>query len=82
MIIVVVAVTIYALGYEYDKANELYLESVFFASDASISTYGRRWSRLSQIILLITLLFDIILIFLWFRKRQTEKEKFSLLKTD
>jgi len=53
ILIVTIAVTIYALGYEYDKANKIYLESVFVSSDLAISTYGQRWSRLLKIILLI-----------------------------
>jgi hypothetical protein len=37
-----IAVGIYAVGYEYDKANQLYPEMYNFASDASIMTYGKR----------------------------------------
>ena len=63
-------VTIYALGYEYDKANHLYPESVQVSYDVSLGgVIGQRWVRFAQTAIAIGIAIDLILGVLWYRKR-------------
>ena len=66
------AVGIYAVGFEYDKANQLYPEMYNFASDASIVTYGKRWERIAIAMISFGLMFDVVAIMIWYRKKQIE----------
>ncbi|HUR99281.1 MAG TPA: hypothetical protein VMZ26_14540 [Pyrinomonadaceae bacterium] len=44
-----VVITVYGVGYEYDKANKLYPESIQVSYDVSIGVYGQRWERVAKI---------------------------------
>jgi hypothetical protein len=72
---IILAVGVYAIGYEYDKANQLYSEAYYFASDASITVYGKRWERLAKLLILLTVIADIVIGFIWFRRKQSRNEK-------
>ena len=75
------AVVIYAVGYEYDKANKIYPEMYFFASDASIMVYGKRWERISKIIASITVIIDsVAIITLYMQNQREDKKVFSLME--
>ena len=67
-----IAVGIYAVGYEYDKANQLYPEMYHFTYDASIMTYGKRWERIAIAVISLCLLFDVVAIMIWYRRKQSE----------
>ncbi len=78
-----IAVGIYAVGYEYDKANKLYPEMYDFASDASIMTYGKRWERIAIAVISFGVLFDVVAIMIWYRGKQSEvKNNLDLLKEE
>ncbi len=68
----ILAIVIYAVGYEYDKAHKIYLEAYYFSYDAAIIVYGKRWERVSTILLLFCGLIDIVTMFIWYRNRQKE----------
>lgn len=71
---VVLTVAVYAVGYEYDKANQLYPETLWVSYDFSIgNVYGQRWVRLAKTSILFVVIADIVTIFIWYRKRQDEK---------
>lgn len=69
---VLLTVAVYAVGYDYDQANQLYPEAVYFA-DAPLMVYGMRWQRMTMASSLIVVIVDIVTIFIWYRKRQDEK---------
>ena len=69
---VILTVAVYAIGYEYDKANQLYSETINF-DDLSLMAYGQRWKRITMASSLIVVIADIVTIFIWYRKRQNEK---------
>ena len=64
-------VTIYGLGYEYDKANHLYPEDVWVSYDVSIAgIYGQRWVRFAEAAITIGILVDLVVGVIWYRKRR------------
>ena len=63
-------VVITTIGHEYDKAYKLYPETVQLSYDLSISgIYGERWIRFFKAALLVGGILDLVLIFMWYRKR-------------
>jgi len=75
------AVGIYAVGFEYDKANKLHPESYQFASDASITVYGKRWERIAITLLLFGVMLDVVVGMIWYRRKQSEsKNSLDLIK--
>lgn len=79
---VISAVVVYAVGYEHDKANELYSEAYQFTYDASLMVYGKRWERLVKASVSFVVIADIIAGFIWYRKKQDEKAGFSLINSE
>lgn len=66
---------IYAVGFEYDKANKLCPETVQVSYDVSLSgIYGQRWVRFAQIMLSVGAIIDVVVCFIWYRKNQSKKE--------
>lgn len=57
------------IGYEYDLVHKLYPEAVYLSYDFSITMYGERWNRLSDYILITTLIVDITIIFVSLRRK-------------
>ncbi len=73
-------VGIYAIGFEYDKANELYPESVRMSYDVSLGgIYGQRWVRFLDAMLIIGLIADIVIIFIWYRRNYTLKQPLNII---
>lgn len=71
----VLIVGIYAFGFEYDKANKLYPETVQTSYDTSISgVYGERWVRFAQVMLSLGVIIDFVVCFIWYRKNQRKEE--------
>jgi len=68
-------VGIYAVGFEYDKANKLYPETVQVSYDVSISgVYGQRWIRLAKILISFGVIINFVVGFIWYRKIQSRRE--------
>lgn len=66
-------VAIYAIGYEYDRANKLYPESIRISYDMSIGgVYGQRWLRTAKFLLIVGGLADATILLSWFRNRQNK----------
>ena len=65
---IIVAVAIYAVGYEYDKAYKLYPESLMFGDFGIEGVYGQRWVRSLKAMLVFGAVADLIIILVWFRK--------------
>lgn len=62
--------TICTIGFEYDKANQLYPEVVQLSYDLSISgVYGQRWVRFWQVAVPSGLLTDLVIGSFWYLKR-------------
>ena len=72
------AVVIYAVGYEYDKANKIYPE-IYYFSDAGIMVYGKRWERISKIIASSAVIIDVVAIMVLCRQNLREDERFFSL---
>jgi len=71
---VILTVVVYAVGYEYDKANQLYPETLQVSYDFSVgNVYGLRWQRAVMVSSLFVVIADIVVGFIWYRKRQEEK---------
>lgn len=66
-------VSVYAIGYEYDKAHRLYPESKLLSYDLSMQVYGERWARIAKVLLGLGLLADAVLILTWHRKHQNNQ---------
>jgi len=69
--LLIFAVGIYAVGYEYDKANKIHPEMYYF-SDAGIMVYGKRWERVSKVLISTAVIIDIVAIMVLYRKRQSK----------
>lgn len=81
LLVIALAIVIYAAGYEYDNANKLYPELYYFAYDASITVYGKRWERISTVLIVICGLIDVVALFIWIRNKQkTNKNILDLTK--
>ena len=65
----ILVTTVYAIGYEYDKANKLYPEMYYF-SDAGIEVYGQRWERIAEGLILFGMVVDTGLIANWYMGKQ------------
>ena len=72
-------VSIYALGYEFDKAHQLYPESVQLSYDLSIGgVFGQRWVRFLQVAVALGLLIDVVIASIWYLKRPTKAADLEL----
>jgi len=74
LLVIALAIVIYAVGYEYDNASKLYPEAYYFAYDAAITVYGKRWERISTALIVLCGLIDFVTIFIWIRNKQ-KKDK-------
>ena len=75
LVFIVLVVALYAIGFEYDKANKLYPETVQLSYDVSISgVYGQRWVRLAQTLISFGVIIDFVMGFIWYRKIQSKGE--------
>ena len=72
LFLVALAIGIYAIGYEYDRANNLSMEPFQYTYDASIMVYGKRWERLSKGLIYAGLFVDFIIVTIWMRRKRTE----------
>jgi hypothetical protein len=70
LLFVALAVAIYGIGYEYDKANKLYPESKDVSYDLSMLVYGERWVRFVEVMLGLGIGADAVLLMFWYRNIQ------------
>jgi len=63
-------VAIYAFGFEYDKAYKLYPESIQLSYDMSIRGYGQRWVRFLEYSIWFGVIADLVLCYIWYRRKQ------------
>jgi hypothetical protein len=68
-------ITVYAVGYEYDKANKLHPESKLLSYDMSKQVYGQRWERVAKTLIGLGIVIDAAVILAWYRKRQSSDMK-------
>ena len=81
LLVISLAIVIYAVGYEYDNANKLYPEAYYFSYDAAITVYGKRWERISTVLIILCGLIDVVAVFIWIRNKQkTNKNILDLPK--
>ncbi|MEP6945020.1 MAG: hypothetical protein ABJA02_03825 [Acidobacteriota bacterium] len=73
--LIIVAIGIYAAGFEYDKANNLALEPDNAASDFVVMTYGKRWERVAKGIVSAVIILDAIILMVWYRGIQASDRK-------
>jgi hypothetical protein len=66
-------------GVEYDERNKLYVETYWFAYDAGIAVYGRRWERLGEALFLFSMIFLITSGVVWYRRKQSQDLGNSIL---
>ena len=67
---IALVITVYAIGYEYDHANQIYPESVQLSYDLYISgIYGQRWGRFAEIALSVIAVVDLVVVSIWYLKR-------------
>jgi hypothetical protein len=64
----VVVVTVYALGFEYDKANKLYPEAVSFGHTIIMGRHGQRWVRFLKYSVWLGVLADAVFGYFWYRR--------------
>jgi hypothetical protein len=67
LLFISLVIAIYAIGYEYDKANKLYPESKNLSYDLSILAYGERWIRFVEIMLVLGIVTDAVILMFWYR---------------
>jgi hypothetical protein len=80
LVFLALVVGIYAIGYEYDKANKLYPESVQLSYDLSLGgVYGQRWARFLDTMLILGLIADIVIIFIWYRRNQPLQQPLDII---
>lgn len=83
IVFIIWAVTIFAIGFEYDKANQLYPETVQVSYDLSMGgVFGPRWIRFLKISTLFLVIFDIVIGFILYRRNQNDKRKIPLLNIE
>jgi hypothetical protein len=71
LLFAVFVTAVYAVGYEYDKANKLYPESKQLSYDLSMQVYGQRWERVAKTLIAVGIVIDATLLLVWYRKRQS-----------
>ena len=67
-------ISIYAIGYEYDKANKLFSENKQLSYDLSMTVYGQRWVRFAESMLGLGFLADCVILMMWYRNKQKSVE--------
>ncbi len=82
LVIIILAISVYAIGYEYDKAYQLHPETYFFLYDAAITAYGKRWERIAKAIIFLLLIFDLVIGFIWYRNEKNSKYNESSIFSD
>ncbi len=82
LIIIILAISVYAIGYEYDKAYQLHPEAYFFSYDAAITAYGKRWERIAKAVIFLLLIFDLVIGFIWYRNKKANKHNESSIFSD
>ncbi len=71
----IAVVSIYAIGYEYDREHRLYPESIQISYDMSIGgVYGQRWERTAKFLLIVGGLSNAVILLSWYRNLQSERE--------
>ena len=62
------------VGFEYDKANKLYPETVWFGHTGIGGVHGQRWVRLFNFLAPLGLLANLVVGFIWYRNRQRQSQ--------
>jgi len=80
IVLFTLAIGIYAVGYEYYKANKIHPEMYDF-SHLGITVYGKRWERISKSIVSVAVIVDIVVLMILYRQNQRKNESiFSLIE--
>jgi hypothetical protein len=80
LLFVTLVVAIYAIGYEYDKANKLYPELKSLSYDLSMLVYGERWVRFAEVMLGLGTGADAVMLMFWYRNIQ-KKSLLNVMET-
>ena len=68
---VILVVGIYAIGFEYDNAHQIYPETVRVSYDLSLAgRYGQRWVKFLKIMLIFGVLADIVAVSIYYTRNQ------------
>lgn len=82
IVFAIAVITIYAVGYEYDKAHRLYPEMKWLSYDLVMQVYGQRWERIAKALFALGVITDVIIFLTWYRKRQNKQESILDLHTN
>ena len=53
LLFAIIVVGVYAIGFEYDRANKLYPELKQLSYDLSMVVYGQRWERVAKTLIML-----------------------------
>ncbi|MGI8811511.1 MAG: hypothetical protein ACR2IH_03165 [Pyrinomonadaceae bacterium] len=67
-------IAIYAVGYEHDKAYQLFPESKLVSYDVGMQVYGQRWARLVKFFFIAGVLADAAVLLGWYRNWQSKQK--------
>jgi cytochrome c biogenesis factor len=68
-------IVVYAVGFEYDRANKLSPEMKHVSYDVSMQVYGQRWERVAKTLIALGIVIDAAVLLSWYRKRQNSNVK-------
>ena len=73
LIAIVLTIAIYAIGFTYDKAHQIYPESVRVSYDVSLGgVYGERWYRLMLGLLCTLGVADAVIVMIFLLRRSSK----------
>ncbi len=73
LVFLILVVAIYAIGYEYDSAHNLYPEFKRMGYDWGMYVYGQRWERIGKFLLIVGGITDAVILLGWYQKRQSKE---------
>lgn len=82
IVFVIAVITIYAVGYEYDKAHRIYPEMKWLSYDLVMQVYGQRWERIAKILFALGVIVDVVIVLIWYRKQQSKQSYILDLHTN
>ena len=77
----IAVITIYAVGYDYDKAYRLYPELKWLSYDLGVHVYGQRWERIAKALIALGVVANVVILLTWYRKEQNKQESILDLHT-
>lgn len=70
LVFIAIVVTVYAIGYEYDRAYRLFPEYQQMSYDWGMYVYGKRWERVATAMLIVGALTNAAILLRWYRNWQ------------